>query len=40
MPYLKVDGHSGLYRDPKTNSIVNQNETGYNEYMAQKKTEK
>ena len=37
MPYLKVDGHSGLYRDPKTNSIVNQNETGYNEYMAQKK---
>ena len=37
MSYLKVEGHSGLYRDPKTNSIVNQNATGYNEYIAQKK---
>ena len=37
MTYLKVEGHSGLYRDPKTNSIVNQNATGYNEYIAQKK---
>ena len=37
MSYLKVEGHSGLYRDPKTNSIVNQNGTGYNEYVAQKK---
>ena len=36
MSYLKVEGHSGLYRDPKTNSIVNQNSTGYNEYIAQK----
>ena len=37
MSYLKVEGHSGLYRDPKTNSIVNQNGTGYNEYVDQKK---
>ena len=37
MSYLKVEGHSGLYRDPKTNSIVNKNSTGYNEYMTQKK---
>ena len=37
MSYLKVEGHSGLYRDPKTNSIVNQNGTGYNEYISQKK---
>ena len=37
MSYLKVEGHSGLFRDPKTNSIVNQNDTGYNEYMTQKK---
>ena len=37
MSYLKVEGHSGLFRDPKTNSIVNQNQTGYNEYMTQKK---
>jgi len=36
MSYLKVEGHSGLYRDPKTNSIVNQNSTAYNEYMTQK----
>ena len=37
MSYLKVEGHSGLFRDPKTNSIVNQNQTGYNEYITQKK---
>jgi len=37
MSYLKVEGHSGLYRDPKTNSIVNQNSTGYNEYITQQK---
>ena len=36
MSYLKVEGHSGLYRDPKTNSIVNQNSTWYNEYISQK----
>ena len=37
MSYLKVEGHSGLFRDPKTNSIVNQNATGYNEYITQRK---
>ena len=37
MSYLKVEGHTGLYRDPKTNSIVNKNSTGYHEYMTQKK---
>ena len=37
MSYLKVEGHSELYRDSKTNSIVNKNSTGYNEYMTQKK---
>ena len=37
MSYLKVEGHSGLFRDPKPNSIVNQNATGYNEYISQKK---
>ena len=37
MSYLKVEGHTGLYRDPKTNSIVNKNSTGYSEYMSQKK---
>ena len=37
MTYLKVEGHSGLYRDPKTNSIVNLNKSEYNEYMSRKK---
>ena len=37
MSYLKVEGHSGLYRDPKTNSIINKNSTGYNEYITQRK---
>ena len=37
MSYFKVEGHSGLYRDSTTNSIVNRNATGYNEYMTQKK---
>ena len=37
MSYLKVEGHRGLYRDPKTNSIVNKNGTEYNEYVTQKK---
>ena len=36
MSHLKVEGHSGLYRDSKTNSIVNKNSTAYNEYMTQK----
>ena len=34
MTYLKVEGHTGLYRDPKTNSIVNRNNSEYNEYMS------
>ena len=37
MSHIKVEGHSGLYRDSKTNSIVNKNSTAYNEYIAQKK---
>ena len=37
MTYLKVEGHRGLYRDPKTNSIVNRNNSEYNEYMSRKK---
>ena len=36
MSHIKVEGHSGLYRDSKTNSIVNKNSTAYNEYMTQK----
>lgn len=36
MNYLKVDGHSHLYRDPKTNSIINRNMSEYQEYVSRK----
>ena len=38
MSYLKVEGHSGLYRDSQTNSIVNRNTSDFKQYMSQKKT--
>tara|TARA_R100000008_G_C3416599_1_gene82734 strand:+ start:137 stop:358 length:222 start_codon:yes stop_codon:yes gene_type:complete len=37
MSYLKVEGHGDLYRDSKTNFIVNRNTNEYNEYMIRKK---
>lgn len=30
--YLKVEGHSDLYRDPKTGAIINRNKTEYELY--------
>lgn len=36
MEYLKVEGHTHLYRDPKTNSIVNRNMSEYQEYVSRK----
>jgi len=36
MKYLKVEGHSNLVRDPKTNSIINKNTTEYNQYLMTK----
>tara|TARA_R100000664_G_C2750580_1_gene137910 strand:+ start:2049 stop:2270 length:222 start_codon:yes stop_codon:yes gene_type:complete len=36
MTYLKVENHSGLYRDTNTNSIVNKDKTQYHEYMSGK----
>tara|TARA_R100000008_G_C3585173_1_gene171673 strand:- start:1515 stop:1739 length:225 start_codon:yes stop_codon:yes gene_type:complete len=36
MDYIEVEGHSGLYRDPKTNSIINRNGSEYNEYINRK----
>jgi len=36
MEYLKVDGHTHLYRDPKTNSIINKNMSEYREYVSRK----
>lgn len=37
MNYLKVDGHSHLMRDQKTNSIINTNMSEYQEYVSRKK---
>lgn len=34
--HLKVEGHDNLYRDPKTNSIINKNTNQYNEYVSQR----
>lgn len=36
MEYLKVEGHTHLYRDPKTNSIINKNMSEYQEYVSRK----
>jgi len=36
MNYLKVEGYSHLYRDPKTNSIINRNMSEYQEYVSRK----
>ena len=33
---IKVEGFQNLYRDPKTNAIVNTDERGYKEYLRQK----
>lgn len=36
MEYLKVEGHTHLYRDLKTNSIINKNMSEYQEYLSRK----
>jgi hypothetical protein len=36
MEYLKVEGYTHLYRDPKTNSIINTNMSEYQEYVLRK----
>ena len=36
MNYLKVDGHSHLMRDQKTNSIINTNMSEYQEYVSRR----
>mgnify|MGYP001235256545 FL=1 len=34
--YIKVKGHGGLARDPHTNSIINVNNSEYDEYIKRK----
>ena len=36
--HLKVEGHAHLYRDPKTNSIINKNTNQYNEYVSRRES--
>ena len=31
---IPVDGHDGWYRDPKSNAILNANQSDYDKYMA------
>ena len=33
---IKVAGHNNLYRDPKSNAIVNTDIKGYQEYIRQR----
>jgi len=33
---IKVAGHNNLYRDPKSNAIVNTDTKGYQEYIRQR----
>jgi hypothetical protein len=37
MTHLKVEGHSNLVRDQKTNAILNKNMSDYDSYMRLKK---
>jgi len=36
MDLLKVEGHSHLLRDQRTNSIINTNMSEYNDYLSRK----
>ena len=36
MKHLKVEGHSNLYRDPRTNSIINKSSSQYDEYITKR----
>lgn len=33
---MRVEGVSGLYRDPHSKAIINMDQTGYDAYIAQK----
>lgn len=36
MDFLRVEGHSNLMRDKKTNSIINTNMSEYDDYLSRK----
>jgi hypothetical protein len=35
---IPVEGYKGLFRDEKSNAIINRNDTEYNEYLKLKNT--
>ena len=40
MDLIPVEGSSNLYRDPRTNAIVNNNEAEYDKYIKQRQIRK
>jgi cell shape-determining protein MreC len=40
MNYLKVEGQNNLLRDPRTNSIVNNNMSEYQQYIKRRELKK
>ena len=36
MNYLRIEGHSNLIKDPKTNSIINNSVSDYQQYLNRK----
>jgi len=38
MNYIKVEGHSNLVRDPRTNTIVNMDSFEHQEYISRRDT--
>tara|TARA_R110000868_G_scaffold74148_2_gene214511 strand:+ start:1251 stop:1475 length:225 start_codon:yes stop_codon:yes gene_type:complete len=40
MEYLKVEGIDSLVRDPKSNALINNNTSEYNEYILKKQIRK
>jgi len=40
MEYVKIKDHSNLMRDPQTQSIVNTNQSAYDEYIARRDANK
>lgn len=38
MGYIKVEGHSNLVRDPRTNTIINMDSFEHQEYVSRRNT--
>lgn len=40
MKYIRVEGHTNLYRDEHTGAIVNFDNMGYNQYVSSRENKK